>query len=84
MQHEIVSVQMLEFLIQANDLRPEFDKYGLTEDDFEFIKEQILESENVRISSVTFITEMYGIFQIITHSSQKKKKKKKKKKKTFN
>ena len=69
MQHETVSVQMLEFLIQDNVLSPEFDKYGLTDDDFEFIKEQILGSENVRMGSETFITVFVVYFSDITLSS---------------
>ena len=49
---------MLEFLIKDNDLWREFEKYGLTEDDLEFIKEQIFGTEDVR---------MY--IQIIQHSN---------------
>ena len=48
LQHETASVQMLTFLIEDNNLWPEFQKYGMTKDDLEFIKEQILGTEDVR------------------------------------
>ena len=48
LQHETASVQMLTFLIEDNNLWPEFQKYGMTEDDLKFIKEQILGTEDVR------------------------------------
>ena len=43
-QHENASVKMFDYLIEQNDLRQCFDKYGLHEEDITFIKEQIDES----------------------------------------
>lgn len=40
-QHEVASVMMFDYLISSNDLMSEFEKYGLTSRDLEFIKEQI-------------------------------------------
>ena len=41
LQHEEASVKMFDYLVEKNDLIPEFEKYGLTEQDRMFIKEQI-------------------------------------------
>ena len=41
MQHEDASVTMLDYLLEENELRPEFSRYGLQEQDIVFIKEII-------------------------------------------
>ena len=41
MQHEDASVTMLEHLLEENNLRPDFSRYGLQEQDIVFIKEII-------------------------------------------
>lgn len=40
-QHEDLSVKMFDHLVSSNNLLGEFEKYGLTEQDRTFIKEQI-------------------------------------------
>ncbi|XP_052817333.1 deoxynucleoside triphosphate triphosphohydrolase SAMHD1-like isoform X2 [Mya arenaria] len=40
-KHEEASTNMFNYLVRENSLEPEFDKYGLTEQDRVFIKEQI-------------------------------------------
>ncbi|XP_052816404.1 deoxynucleoside triphosphate triphosphohydrolase SAMHD1-like isoform X2 [Mya arenaria] len=40
-KHEQASIEMFDYLVAENNLKPEFEKYGLTELDREFIKEQI-------------------------------------------
>ena len=51
MQHEQASVMMFEHLINANDLRKEFEKYDLDETDIVFIKEQIAGPSKSEMSS---------------------------------
>ncbi|XP_032074842.1 deoxynucleoside triphosphate triphosphohydrolase SAMHD1-like [Thamnophis elegans] len=41
-KHELASVQMFEYLIDSNNLKPDMEKYGLQlDEDIQFIKEQI-------------------------------------------
>ena len=40
-QHEDLSLKMFDHLVQRNDLYSEFEKHGVTENDRDFIKEQI-------------------------------------------
>ncbi|VDI45704.1 Hypothetical predicted protein, partial [Mytilus galloprovincialis] len=40
-KHEVASVMMFEYLIEKHHLMGEFNKYGLIDQDIEFIKEQI-------------------------------------------
>ncbi|CAC5371035.1 SAMHD1 [Mytilus coruscus] len=40
-KHEVASVMMFEYLIEKHNLKREFKKYGLIDEDIEFIKEQI-------------------------------------------
>ncbi|XP_074644284.1 deoxynucleoside triphosphate triphosphohydrolase SAMHD1-like isoform X2 [Tubulanus polymorphus] len=40
-KHEIASVKMFQYLLDDNELYDEFHRYGLTEKDIKFIKEQI-------------------------------------------
>ena len=40
---------MLEYLIRDNKLWPEFEKYGLREQDLDFIKEQIFETDEAEV-----------------------------------
>lgn len=37
----MASVQMFDHLVEKNNLKPEMEKYGLSENDLNFIKEQI-------------------------------------------
>lgn len=40
-QHEDASVKMFDYLLATNNLKCEFEKYGLKEQDLTFIKEMI-------------------------------------------
>ncbi|XP_071173860.1 deoxynucleoside triphosphate triphosphohydrolase SAMHD1-like isoform X2 [Mytilus edulis] len=40
-KHEDASVKMFDYLIEENELRKEFERFGLTEQDITFVKEQI-------------------------------------------
>lgn len=61
--HETASVEMLMFLIEDNDLWAEFEKYELTKDDLEFIKEQILGTEDRKGRTV----EKCFLYEIISN-----------------
>lgn len=56
-QHEAASVKMLEFLVEENNLWPEFENSELTKTDFEFIKEQILGNEPVSVDTGRIIMQ---------------------------
>ena len=40
-QHEDASVQMFDYLVEVNNIKQQFLKFGLTDDDMVFIKELI-------------------------------------------
>lgn len=47
-QHEDASRKMFDHLLAANNLRSEFEKYGLSEEDLSFIKEMICDAPDSR------------------------------------
>ena len=63
MQHEKDSVMMFEHLLEANDLREDFEKYGLGEIDIVFIKEQIAgPSQSEMCSQLSEVSDAIQVF----------------------
>lgn len=60
LQHEMASVQMFDHLVKDNNLEPVMEKYGLSNADLNFIKEQIAGPLNSTDSQDT--VESYYLF----------------------
>lgn len=63
-QHEALSVKMFDHLVSSNNLLGEFEKYGLTEQDRTFIKEQIA-GPRKHIQKVQMVSNVITVIHIL-------------------